>query len=497
MNGSGVHVTGQGTPALIEGCEIWGGGTAVTVHRGACPRVASNKIFNTHRDGVAFEGAGTDGRLEGNEIWGCAGDGVVVADGARATLVANKIHLVGVNGVHISGAGTRARMEGNEVWDCDNFGLSISHSAEADVAGGTIRDNRVGGVKIFESASAILTGSLISGNLGAGVTISGNLEPLFVVNPGAHAKLVGNTIRDHAARAGMDPLFNGGRGVVLEGDAHVQLTVVEDNAFVNNEAGDVTGKWWDAVKNWREDEKEIPAIAAWWEAQQLSQEVARAASPSPLDWVFPPSDGAYDVTIDPGENVQAGVDRCPPGGSVLLLPGTHLGPLSIGAGKAVHVFGGGRAILRSTMAENVSCDAADASLDGLILRSGDSRVAWESMLIPLGTGDYRQSRGYCISVGGGSVRVQACDISGGLRGCVDLRDHAVADIARCRYGERRGVGEAFLSLLSFRSAFFFFGQAISACLSSLLPTASCVVQSMRNGFWRLRRSLGQRFRERF
>ena len=63
--------------------------------------------------------------------------------------------------------------------------------------------------------------------------------------------------------------------------------------------------------------------------------------------VLAPASGAFDVTVAPGHAVQAAVDACPTGGSVLLLPGTHEGPLVLTAGKVVHVFGRGSATLRA------------------------------------------------------------------------------------------------------------------------------------------------------
>ena len=85
--------------------------------------------------------------------------------------------------------------------------------------------------------------------------------------------------------------------------------------------------------------------------------------------VLAPASGAFDVTVAPGHAVQAAVDACPTGGSVLLLPGTHEGPLVLGprqdleedeegplilsADKEVHVFGRGRATLRTTNGDNV------------------------------------------------------------------------------------------------------------------------------------------------
>ena len=55
-----------------------------------------------------------------------------------------------------------------------------------------------------------------------------------------------------------------------------------------------------------------------------------------------PASGAFDVTVAPGEDAQAAVGRCPPKGCVLLLPGTHDGPLAQLPVEEVHVFGRGR-----------------------------------------------------------------------------------------------------------------------------------------------------------
>lgn len=52
-----------------------------------------------------------------------------------------------------------------------------------------------------------------------------------------------------------------------------------------------------------------------------------------------PAAGADNVTFAPWEGIQPAVERCPPGGSVLLLlPGTQNKPLTLAAGKEVQVF---------------------------------------------------------------------------------------------------------------------------------------------------------------
>ena len=122
--------------------------------------------------------------------------------------------------------------------------------------------------------------------------------------------------------------------------------------------------------------------------------------------VFEPASGAFDVTVAPGEDVQAAVDRCPPGGCVLLLPGTHAGPLDLPEDREVHVFGRGRATLLAKEAapQLLSSLARRATVDGLLVRHpGHGRVRFPS---PLES---------AVIVSWGRLRLQGCDISGAPR----------------------------------------------------------------------------------
>ena len=118
--------------------------------------------------------------------------------------------------------------------------------------------------------------------------------------------------------------------------------------------------------------------------------------------VLEPASGAFDVTVAPGEDVQAAVDACPPGGCVLLLPGTYDGPLVLPVGKVVHVFGRGRATLRAALDTVVYSRAATSTLDGLVIR----RKAGG------GVDDY------AVWIRGGGLRLQACDITCAINDCV-------------------------------------------------------------------------------
>ena len=118
---------------------------------------------------------------------------------------------------------------------------------------------------------------------------------------------------------------------------------------------------------------------------------------APGGLVLEPASSAFDVTVAPGENVQVAVDRCPPSGSVLLLPGTHDGPLVLTADKAVHVFGRGLATLRTATVTVVTCEAAIATLDGVaVLRE---------------CGGNSDNQCGCVWIKGGRLRLQACDVT--------------------------------------------------------------------------------------
>ena len=110
--------------------------------------------------------------------------------------------------------------------------------------------------------------------------------------------------------------------------------------------------------------------------------------------VLEPANGAFDVTVTPGVDVQAAVDKCPPGGCVLLLPGTHHGSLSLLAEKKVHVFGRGRATLWPERHFLLQSEADTSTCDGLVLGREH--------------GDF--GMGNCVVVSGGGLRLQACDV---------------------------------------------------------------------------------------
>ena len=143
----------------------------------------------------------------------------------------------------------------------------------------------------------------------------------------------------------------------------------------------------------------------------------------PNGLVLEPANGTFDVTVAPGEDVQAAVDRCPPGGSVLLLPGPHDGPLVLSADKVVHVFGRGRATLRTAMGAVLTSEAVEASVDGLVIR--------------------REAGGGfnlcdCVWIKRGGLRLQACDVASAAGGhcclAIDGGSDPLVTACKCEQG---------------------------------------------------------------
>ena len=132
--------------------------------------------------------------------------------------------------------------------------------------------------------------------------------------------------------------------------------------------------------------------------------------------VFEPASGAFDVTVAPGEDVQAAVDRCPLGGCVLLLPGTHDGPLVLPVNKVVHVFGRGLATLRMADGTVVTSYADVATIDGLVIRceaDGYDRAVW---------------------IKGGRLLLSACDMTSAafIGACVAIEGGADPLLVSCK-----------------------------------------------------------------
>ena len=157
--------------------------------------------------------------------------------------------------------------------------------------------------------------------------------------------------------------------------------------------------------------------------------------------VLEPVSGAFDVTVALGEDVQAAVDRCPPGGCVLLRPGRHEGPLVLGVGREVHVFGRGQATLRTTEGDVLTSASSNATVDGLSLKRMLSS-----------DGDEGES---AVILNSGKLRLQNCDIIS-VAGCGILADddmEADLTVVRCKcvraffFGGGGGILEVCLNIV--------------------------------------------------
>ena len=135
--------------------------------------------------------------------------------------------------------------------------------------------------------------------------------------------------------------------------------------------------------------------------------------------VLEPASGAFDVVVAVGESVQAAVDRCPRGGSVLLLPGTHFGPLVLSADQSVHVFGRGRARLVTSVSDVVTSAAASATIDGLALKRRDVE------------GEGEGGPDFGVRIIENRLRVQFCFIHGAPNSGVHVSNGADPVVSNC------------------------------------------------------------------
>ena len=275
-----------------------------------------------------------------------------------------RVHSSPKEGVLLFG---NARLAGCAITGNARVGVYMVKGVRALLEGNTVDDNRYHGVWIPEAAHGNLVGNILSNNRECGLKLE----------DGSQAELRKNVFRgNHEYGAYADPSSN------------LEASALEDNTFTGNGLGDIGGPGWEKVLFEARDEGEWAAVATWWEAQNNKRRRARGGRRG--EWVFPPD--AFDVTVAPGRDVQAAVKRCPRGGSVLLLPGVHEGPLDLTAGKTVHVFGRGRAVLRADCDDATLCLAGDVTVDGLIIRhAGDE--------------------GSAVSITGGSPLLQACDVT--------------------------------------------------------------------------------------
>ena len=161
-----------------------------------------------------------------------------------------------------------------------------------------------------------------------------------------------------------------------------------------------------------------PAIAAWWAAQQATAGTAPALPTT------------FDVTVSPSEPLQAAIDRCLEGGSILLLPGAYEGGVVLST--KVHLFGRGEATLRRAGGEGpvITSTAPTATLDGLVVRLG-----------PHAEGEVGH---FGILITTGSLLVRHCDVSSKSRSNICVRGASASPIIlACKVHDSSRAGIVF------------------------------------------------------
>ena len=137
--------------------------------------------------------------------------------------------------------------------------------------------------------------------------------------------------------------------------------------------------------------------------------------------VLPPLDEeGFSARVEPGQNMQASVNACPSGGSILLLPGVHRGTLVLPRDKVVHVFGRDSPVIQPYSLERQSAvvvsKAKKSTLVGIRLRS-PTNVRFNRTLLLIRCGNLRlqdcdlvSTNGTCMRVSMGGPTLQGCQL---------------------------------------------------------------------------------------
>ena len=160
----------------------------------------------------------------------------------------------------------------------------------------------------------------------------------------------------------------------------------------------------------------------------------------------------FDVCVSTSEPVANALARCPPGGSVLVLPGVHaLPPGGLRIDRSVHVFGSANScflrVVRGDGAAAVTVTASDVSLVGVgVVTRGDRGVCVErgrSVLLQgccvRAVGLPSQCAGVTAELGGQALLI-GCDVRG-FRVAVSARDGSGLHLHDCRLGGGAAVAE--------------------------------------------------------
>ena len=131
----------------------------------------------------------------------------------------------------------------------------------------------------------------------------------------------------------------------------------------------------------------------------------------------------YDIIVIEGEDVQSAIDRCPVGGSVLLMPGRHLGPLVLSADRLVHIFGNSLAYLWSSVGDVVTSFCAASTLDSIFIEADD---VFGGLLGDVGLG-------VGVMIHCGRPRFQSCDFFGSCQEAVSIKGGADPYFSKCKF----------------------------------------------------------------
>ena len=257
-------------------------------------------------------------------------------------------------------------------------------------------------------ARPTLSSTKIEGNC-SGIVVSGGARAILERG----CTVVNNTVADDVDVEVM------GWGIVIA-DVASSACCSSDTAFGLNSRGDMGGAGFEDHRRRVCNVIERTRGGIIWRNNNDTPMIVQGHVPTP---------STFDVIVVAGSPLQAALDRCPVGGTVLLLPGEHTGPVVIN--HTMRIFGRGEATIQGIESDNVVSwtvrvdrNAPHTVLDGvyIIPHQESASIAVSSLCIKatavrLQFCGVRNDGGTAVGVmTGGSLTVQECSIGNAVRG---------------------------------------------------------------------------------
>jgi F-box protein 11 len=162
---------------VLDGCDISGGATGVTIRAYAEPHIRRCRIHHTSGHGIRVLGAGA-GVFEDNEITGSGRSNISVTSGGNPTVRGNRITASEHSGVWVGDDG-RGVFEDNDIAGNSWSNVSVGSGGRPTVRGNRITASEHEGVHVWNNGAGLFEDNDIAGNTLSNVAVESGGNPTF------------------------------------------------------------------------------------------------------------------------------------------------------------------------------------------------------------------------------------------------------------------------------------------------------------------------------